>query len=101
MRHEKLVRDKIPEIIESSGRVAKTRILCDEECRMQLEKKLAEEVAEYQNDKTPEELCDILEVIFALAKAHGITREELEEMRLKKALERGGFDKKMYLIETE
>ena len=101
MKHEKLVRDKIPEIIEGSGRTARVRILSDEEYQLQLEKKLSEEVEEYQKDKTPEELCDILEVVFALAKTHGITGDELEEMRLEKADERGGFDKKLYLVETE
>ncbi|MBQ9733538.1 MAG: nucleoside triphosphate pyrophosphohydrolase [Clostridia bacterium] len=101
MRHEKLVRDKIPEIIEGSARAARVRVLSDEEYQIQLEKKLSEEVAEYEKDKTPEELCDILEVVFALAKTHGITGDELEEMRLEKANERGGFDKKLYLIETE
>lgn len=101
MKHEKLVRDKIPEIIEGSGREARVRILSDEEYKNQLEKKLSEEVAEYQKDKTPEELCDILEVVFALARTHGINRETLENMRLEKALERGGFDKRIYLIETE
>ena len=101
MRHEKLVRDKIPEIIEASGRMAKARVLSDGEYRIQLEKKLSEEVAEYQKDKAPEELCDILEVVFALAKTHGITREELEKMRMAKSDKRGAFDKKIYLIEAE
>ena len=101
MKYEKLVRDKIPEIIEGSGRAARVRILSDEEYQIQLEKKLSEEVAEYEKDTTPEELCDILEVVFALAKTHGITGDELEEMRLEKANERGGFDKKLYLVETE
>ena len=101
MKHEKLVRDKIGELIEASGRVAKTRILDDDEYKIQLEKKLFEEVSEYQKDKTPEELCDILEVVFALAKVHGVSREELEKMRKDKEDERGAFDKKIYLIEAQ
>lgn len=101
MKHEKLVRDKIGKIIEASGRVAKTRILDDDEYKTELEKKLSEEVSEYQNDKTPEELCDILEVVFALAKTHGIGRDELEKMRKSKADERGAFDERLYLVESE
>ena len=101
MKHEKLVRDKIPEIIEASGRRAVTRILSDDEYKTQLERKLSEEVSEYLTDKTPEELCDILEVVFALAKAQGVSQGDLETMRKAKADSRGAFDRKIYLIKTE
>jgi predicted house-cleaning noncanonical NTP pyrophosphatase (MazG superfamily) len=101
MKHEKLVRDKIPKIIEASGRRAVTRILSDDEYKTQLERKLSEEVSEYLTDKTPEELCDILEVVLALAKAQGVSQGELEKMRLAKSDARGAFDRKIYLIETE
>lgn len=100
MKHEKLVRDKIGKIIEASGMVVKTRVLSDDEYKTELEKKLSEEVSEYQKDKTPEELCDILEVVFALAKTHGIGHDELEKMRKSKVDERGAFDEKIYLIES-
>ncbi|MDD6645207.1 MAG: nucleoside triphosphate pyrophosphohydrolase [Oscillospiraceae bacterium] len=98
--YNKLVRDKIPKIIESSGNTCKTRILSDEEYIEMLDKKLNEECAEYQADKNIEELADMLEVIYAIAKAKGTSIEELEKVRLEKAENRGGFDEKILLIET-
>lgn len=98
--YNKLVRDKIPKIIEASGNTCTTRILSDEEYIDMLDKKLNEECAEYQDDKNIEELADMLEVIYAIAKAKGTSIEELEKVRLEKAEKRGGFDEKILLIET-
>ena len=98
--YNKLVRDKIPKIIEDSGNTCTTRILSDEEYIDMLDKKLNEECAEYQADKNIEELADMLEVIYAIAKAKGTSIEELEKVRLEKAEKRGGFDEKILLIET-
>lgn len=98
--YNKLVRDKIPKIIESSGNTCTTRILSDEEYIEMLDKKLNEECDEYQADKNIEELADMLEVIYAIAKAKGTSIEELEKIRLEKAENRGGFDEKILLIET-
>lgn len=98
--YNKLVRDKIPKIIESSGNTCTTRILSDEEYIEMLDEKLNEECAEYQADKNIEELADMLEVIYAIAKAKGTSIEELEKVRLEKAEKRGGFDEKILLIET-
>ena len=67
MIYNKLVRDKIPQIIEEKGGKAEIRILSDEEYRTFLEAKLDEEVAEYHRDQCAEELADILEVVYALA----------------------------------
>lgn len=69
--HNKLVRDKIPEIIEKSGKKAITRTLTQEEYLMELDRKLNEECAEYQADKSLEELADMLEVMYAIAEARG------------------------------
>lgn len=99
--HNKLVRDKIPEIIEASGRKATTHILSDEEYIVALETKLNEEVAEYQADKNLEEMADILEVLQAICIARGYTLEQLEAMRKEKAEERGGFQGKIYLEYVE
>jgi len=97
----KLVRDKIPEIIESKeGKKPKTRMLSDEEFHEQLIAKLLEEAEEYNNDRNPEELADILEVVFALAKLNGISRKSLEQMREKKAGERGAFEKRIFLSDV-
>ena len=96
----KLVRDKIPAIINAQGKKANTRILNDAEYLRALEVKLDEEVSEYHKDRNLEELADILEVVYALA---GITggREELERIYAKKHVERGGFAKRIYLISKE
>ncbi len=99
--HNKLVRDKIPEIIEAEDRTCKTHILSDAEFIVALEIKLNEEVAEYQEDKNIEELADILEVLHALCIARGHSLEELEAARAKKSEERGGFEKKIYLEYVE
>lgn len=98
--YNKLVRDRIPEIIEATGNSCKTRILSDEEYIKMLDAKLDEELAEYHKDQNIEELADLLEVIRAAAIARGSSLEELEDIRAKKAEERGGFEKKIFLIET-
>ncbi len=97
----KLVRDRIPEIIEKDGRTCKTHILTDEEYIVALEEKLNEEVAEYQKDKNLEEMADVLEVLQAICVARGYTLEDLEKLRSKKANDRGGFSKKIFLESTD
>lgn len=95
--YNKLVRDKIPEIIEASGKTCETEILSDEDYLQMLDKKLDEELAEYHKDQNIEELADLLEVLYATATARGYSIEELEQMRIKKQKARGGFDKKILL----
>ena len=99
--YNKLVRDKIPEIIEADGKTCKTRILGDEEYLAALEEKLNEEVAEYQKDKNLEEMADVLEVLQAICVAKGYSLEDLETMRAKKAEKRGGFKDKIFLESVE
>lgn len=79
--YNKLVRDKIPIIIEESGRKAITHVLSKEEYLAALEVKLNEEVAEYQEDKSIEEMADVLEVLQAICVARGYTLDQLEEKR--------------------
>ena len=98
--YNKLVRDRIPEIIEASGKSCKTEILSDEKYLEMIDAKLDEELAEYHMDQNIEELADLLEVIRAATLARGYTLEELETVRAKKAEKRGGFEKKILLIET-
>ncbi|MDF2429533.1 MAG: nucleoside triphosphate pyrophosphohydrolase [Nitrosopumilus sp.] len=100
-KYHKAVRDKIPEIIKKDGYTCNVETLSDEKFLVEIEKKLSEEVAEYQNGKNPEELADILEVIYRIAKLRGISKEELEKIRVKKAEERGGFEKNLFLIDTD
>lgn len=98
--YNKLVRDRIPEIIESSGKACMTEILTDEAYLKMLDNKLDEELAEYHKDQSIEELADLLEVIRACAVARGYSVEELEQVRADKATKRGGFEKKILLKEV-
>ena len=97
----KLVRDKIPEIIQASGATPLTRILETEEYLSFLETKLDEEVQEFHESKSPEELADILEVVYALAEAHGCSREQLQQIFDAKHTARGGFEKRIYWMGNE
>lgn len=92
----KLVRDKIPQIIIADGRTPIVRTLSDEEYLSELDRKLNEEVAEYQADKSLEEMADVLEVLFAICEARGHSGDELMEVRDKKREKRGGFRDKVY-----
>lgn len=97
----KLVRDKIPEIIEASGKTCKTRILSQNEYLEALDQKLIEELAEYQESKALEELADLLEVMEATVKARGYTWQQLLELKKAKKATRGGFEEKILLLEVE
>ncbi len=100
-QYDKLIRDKIPEIIEKSGRSCKTEVLSDEECLKYLNKKLLEETNEYLESEEVEELADLEEVLRAILKLKGVSYEDFEKIRNKKADERGSFDKKLLLKETD
>lgn len=95
--HNKLVRDKIPEIIDADNRKCDIEILSQEEYLKAIDAKLDEELAEYHKDQNLEELADLLEVIYAAAKARGYSVEELEALRQQKTEARGRFDKKILL----
>ena len=96
IQYNKLVRDRIPEIIEMSGKRCVCSILPDEEYLARLDEKLNEELAEYQESKSMEELAELLEVIRAVAIARGSSIEEVEAIRQDKAAKRGGFEKKIW-----
>lgn len=98
--YNKLVRDRIPEIIESDGRKCSTEVLSDDRWLQMLDAKLDEELAEYQESKSLEELADLLEVMRAVVKARGWSWEQLEQVRQEKAVRRGGFEKKILLKEV-
>ena len=98
--YHKLVRDLIPEIIENAGQTCVATTLSDEEYLRMVDEKLQEELTEYYADGNIEELADLIEVIYAAAKARGYTVEELEAIRIKKAQQRGAFDKKILLTEV-
>ena len=98
--YNKLVRDRIPEIIEASGKTCLTATLSDEAYLHMLDQKLNEELAEYQESKSMEELADLIEVITATANARGCSWEQLLHIRNQKRAKRGGFDKKILLMEV-
>ena len=100
IKYHKLVRDRIPEIIESTGKTCTTEILSDEDYLCMVDAKLDEELAEYHQDQNIEELADLLEVIRAAAVARGYTLEDLERVRAEKAAKRGTFEKKILLLEV-
>lgn len=95
--YNKLIRDKIPEIIKNSDKTPHTHILDSDEYLTELDRKLDEECAEFHKDKNVEELADIMEVVYTLASAIGSSPNELEQVRKEKAEKRGGFKKKIFL----
>ena len=97
IEYDKLIRDKIPEIIEQSGKKCIVEVMDNDTYIEYLDQKLNEELAEYQQDKSIEELADLLEVMYAVVTARGYSVEELERIRLEKAEKRGAFEKKLLL----
>lgn len=100
-KYNKLVRDKIPDIIRSKGDLPKTQILDDEAYLAALNCKLGEEVTEYLESYSVEELADIMEVILALVSYNGVSVPEFEQIRLNKLKERGGFGRRIALLEVQ
>ena len=99
----KLVRDRIPEIISANGEKAVTRVLDEAEFVTALENKLLEEVQEMRASKAERkvEIADIYEVLDALIRAYGFSKEEIMALKEKKRQERGGFEKRLFLEGTE
>lgn len=89
--YNKLVRDKIPQIIEADGRKCEIRIADKKEHYELLEAKLKEEVQEFLEAKNLEELADVMEVLFGLAESLGYSEEDLMKKREEKREERGRF----------
>lgn len=99
--YNKLVRDKIPDIIAAEGSKYEIEILDDEKFRLELNRKLLEEVNEYLEDNNVYELADIVEVVYGILNSMGISISEFEEIRKSKLEKRGGFTKKIYLKRSE
>ena len=98
--YNKLVRDKIPQIIAANGNTCTTQVLSHEEYLCRLDEKLTEELQEYQQSKSLEELADLLEVMEATVLARGYRWQELIEVRDRKREKRGGFSQKILLCEV-
>ncbi|MBP9751770.1 MAG: nucleoside triphosphate pyrophosphohydrolase [Candidatus Moranbacteria bacterium] len=100
MKYDKLVRDRIIEIIEAKGEVAKWHVADDAEYRMKLRRKLLEEVEEFLAAESVEEMADVFEVIDALLTLKGWKREDVLKAQQEKRLKRGGFDGRIILEES-
>lgn len=99
-KYNKLVRDRIPEIIENNGEEPIVRILGDEEYRTELIKKLNEEYDEVvaaSDEEVIEELADMLEVMESIAELHNKTLDDIILVKENKKNNRGGFSKKLFL----
>ena len=97
IKYNKLIRDKIPAIIQANDKSCKTRILEQSEYTEMLKKKLLEECNEYLESGESEELADILEVLKALGVNDGVSWHEVEQTRLDKLEKRGGFRERVLL----
>lgn len=100
-RREKLVRDRIPQIIRTAGRDPDVRVAGDGEYRTFLRTKLYEEVGEYAASGDAEELADVLEIVYALATAAGLSPDDLERLRAAKAARSGRFETRQILRTPE
>lgn len=89
--YNKLVRDKIPEVIRGSGKKCEVSVVIGKEKTELLEKKLMEEVNEFLEAKNLEELADVMEVLVGLAEDLGYSEDQLMKVRTEKLEERGGF----------
>lgn len=102
--YNKIVRDKIPEIVTAKGLTVETRELSDEEILKELYKKIVEEAVELSSADNKadiiNEIADVLEVLYSLSERNGITLDEIEETRLLKAEKRGSFKKGVFVIRT-
>jgi predicted house-cleaning noncanonical NTP pyrophosphatase (MazG superfamily) len=101
IEYDKLVRDRIPEIIASQNKKSQFRLLQETEFRKRLLEKLEEEFDEFQNDGSIEELIDIVEVIEAIVLLNGLDWTSFETQRAHKKRARGGFDNRVLLERAE
>ena len=101
LHYDKLVRDKIPDVIRQAGKEPVTDILPRESMAAALDRKLQEEVLEYLESGSVEEMADILEVLHGIAFHKGIPWDEVESVRVRKRDERGGFEKGVRLLEVK
>ncbi|MBQ0139393.1 MAG: nucleoside triphosphate pyrophosphohydrolase [Kurthia sp.] len=102
--YNKLVRDRILEVLEREKLTYSSKILNPSEFAKSVQKKLYEEVKEFEQANSREEitgeLADILELVYAAAEMNQISLEELESVRLDKKIKRGGFEKRIFLLEV-
>jgi predicted house-cleaning noncanonical NTP pyrophosphatase (MazG superfamily) len=102
--YNKLVRDKVPQIIQASGQQCDARVLDEQEYDLALKTKMQEELNEFfeadSQGQQIEELADLLEVIYSFSQSKEIGKDELERIRQNKYYERGGFQERLMLLST-
>ena len=101
IQYDKLIRDKIPEVIMEAGKHPFTEMIPEQEIGPALDKKLQEEVQEYLESKNIEEMADILEVLHGIAFHMGVSWDDIEQERIRKRNERGGFEKGIRLLRVD
>lgn len=99
--YNKLVRDKIPDVIKSNGSMPIVRTLGDKEFTEELNRKLMEEVEEFLSSYEVEELVDIYEVLLAILRIRNVSFSEFESIRYSKVQKNGAFEKKVFLVSVE
>lgn len=102
--YNKLIRDKIPQVMDKKSVTYSVRRLNDQEYVEKLNEKLQEELDEYfaaGEESQVEELADLVELVYAILENKGVSIDQFEKVRLKKREERGGFKEKLLLISTE
>lgn len=100
MKYNKLIRDKIPEILEKKGVRYKIHIADKKEYWQKLKEKLSEEVKEFSKSESIDEFADILEVLDAISIYKKFNKGKVKAIKKKKTRERGGFKKKIILEES-
>lgn len=99
-KYNKLIRDKIPQIIEQDGKKCVVEKLNDESYIEHLNLKLGEELSEYLESESVEELADLVEVIYAILDFKNVSTSEFEKIRVEKVDKRGAFKKRLVLKEV-
>lgn len=102
--YNKLIRGRIPEIIQATGKQYETVVLAEEEYIQALRLKLVEEAQEAQQAPSADlitELSDLQEVMAALMAVYGITPEQVDAVQTARREERGGFEQRLKLLWTE
>lgn len=100
IKYDKLIRDKIPEIIKAQGKMAIIEEMDDIIYKEYLDIKLSEELNEYIEEDSVEELADLVEVVYAILDYKGVSLQEFEKIRTSKAERRGAFSKRLLLKEV-